>query len=211
METHDTTAAGVERMRIVGGNLAIDFANTRVGPPGDPPDDDVLVTYDDLLAWSVHVGAMTHAEATALHRRADRDQAAASGALRRALALRDELDRVFRARAEGHQAPPRSVRALHEAEANALARASLHAGDGAFAWTWAGDRSLDRPIGPVVHAAIDLLTAGPLDRVKGCGGCSFLFLDESKNRSRRWCSMEDCGTDEKMRRFVARRAGRRLA
>jgi predicted RNA-binding Zn ribbon-like protein len=58
----------------------------------------------------------------------------------------------------------------------------------------------------VVHAAVELLTAGRLDRVKGCGTCRFLFLDESRNRSRRWCSMEDCGTAEKIRRYVTRRA-----
>ena len=113
--------------------------------------------------------------------------------------------------ADGRHPAPRSVGAIREAEAESLARASLAPADGTFAWSWAGDRSLDRPIGPVVHAAIELLTGGPLERVKACGGCSFLFLDESKNRSRRWCSMEDCGTDAKMRRFVARRAERRLA
>jgi predicted RNA-binding Zn ribbon-like protein len=57
----------------------------------------------------------------------------------------------------------------------------------------------------VVHAAIDLLLADSLVRLKQCGGCSFLFVDETKNRSRRWCSMDDCGTDEKVRRYVAAR------
>ena len=52
-----------------------------------------------------------------------------------------------------------------------------------------------RPLRPVAHAAVQLLTAGELDRIKVCGGCRFLFIDESKNRSRRWCSMDDCGTD----------------
>ncbi|WP_431899638.1 CGNR zinc finger domain-containing protein [Micromonospora chalcea] len=33
---------------------------------------------------------------------------------------------------------------------------------------------------------------------RDCG----LFIDESKNRSRRWCSMDDCGTAEKIRRYV---------
>jgi predicted RNA-binding Zn ribbon-like protein len=38
-----------------------------------------------------------------------------------------------------------------------------------------------------------------------------LFLDRSKNGSRRWCSMDDCGTDLKKRRYVATRAARRAA
>jgi predicted RNA-binding Zn ribbon-like protein len=54
---------------------------------------------------------------------------------------------------------------------------------------------------------VELLTAGPLDRLKLCGGCRWLFLDRSKNRSRRWCSMEHCGTAAKMRRYTGRRRG----
>jgi predicted RNA-binding Zn ribbon-like protein len=57
----------------------------------------------------------------------------------------------------------------------------------------------------VVHAAVQLLTTGALDRVKGCGGCRFLFYGEGKNRSRRWCGMDDCGTTEEVRRYVGAR------
>ena len=62
---------------------------------------------------------------------------------------------------------------------------------------------------PVAHAATVLLTSGGLDRLKLCAGCHWLFLDASRNRSRRWCTMEVCGTHEKMRRYVAKRAARR--
>jgi predicted RNA-binding Zn ribbon-like protein len=57
----------------------------------------------------------------------------------------------------------------------------------------------------VAHAAVELLTGDRLDRIKRCGGCPYLFFDESRNRSRRWCSMNDCGTDQKVRRFVVKR------
>ena len=60
-----------------------------------------------------------------------------------------------------------------------------------------------------IHAAATLLIEGRLDRVKGCASCRFHFLDESKNRSRRWCSMDDCGARTKSRRYVARRAAAR--
>jgi len=61
----------------------------------------------------------------------------------------------------------------------------------------------------VVHAATGLLTSGPLDRVKDCAACRWLFVDESRNRSRRWSTMEECGTHEKVRRYLERRAARR--
>jgi predicted RNA-binding Zn ribbon-like protein len=119
--------------------------------------------------------------------------------------MREHLDAVFRSLARGRDAPSTSIGPLVAFEGASLSRAMLLPADGGFTWSWRVDHSLERPLGPVVHAAIELLTNGPLDRVKSCGGCSFLFLDESKNRSRRWCSMDDCGSAEKVRRFVARR------
>ena len=116
---------------------------------------------------------------------------------------------MFREIAQGRRPSRRCLAELRDHERDALGAAELEPGDaGAYGWSWRRDRSFLRPVRPVVHAAVALLTAGPLDRIKGCGTCRFLFLDESRNRSRRWCSMEDCGTAEKIRRYVARRAGR---
>jgi predicted RNA-binding Zn ribbon-like protein len=59
---------------------------------------------------------------------------------------------------------------------------------------------------PAIVAAVDLLRdASRLRRLKLCGQCRWLFLDHSRNRSRRWCSMSECGAQVKMRRYRARR------
>ncbi|GIG88557.1 hypothetical protein Pen02_34930 [Plantactinospora endophytica] len=194
-------------MRLVGGDLALDFVNTRSGPPVGPPDDDVLTGYPELTAWGVHAGALTQAEATALRRLARDDPAGARATHSRARHTRDYLDEIFRSLAAG-RSPSRSVLArLRDDEADALGHAQLDRA-GTFGWTWRDDRTLARPLRPVVHAAVQLLTTGALDRIKVCGGCRFVFNDESKNRSRRWCSMDDCGTTEKIRRYVAARRTR---
>jgi predicted RNA-binding Zn ribbon-like protein len=73
------------------------------------------------------------------------------------------------------------------------------------ALAWDGDH-LERPLWPLAVAALDLLRSGPLDRLKACEGCPWLFLDTSRNRSRRWCSMDDCGSRSKTRSYRARRA-----
>lgn len=196
------TLGDVTRMRLVGGDLALDFVNTRSGP-----DDDVLAGYPELIAWAVYAGALTEPEAAAL-RRLSRDKPRdAKAAFARALRTRDCLDEIFRSLAHGRRPDPSTVDKLRDGEADALAHARLDLA-GAYGWTWRDDRTLVRPLRPVVHAAVQLLTTGDLDRIKGCGGCGFLFRDESKNRSRRWCSMEDCGTTEKMRRYVAARRTR---
>jgi predicted RNA-binding Zn ribbon-like protein len=201
------TPNDVTRMRLVGGSVALDFVNTRSGPPGGPADDDALTAYPDLIAWSRHVGLSTEAEAVALRRLAGDGPGAAAHAFADAVRIRDDLDEIFRAIATGARPSRRALASLREAEVDALANAELD-GTGPMRWSWRRDRSLAKPVRLVAHAAVDLLTAGPLERLKQCGGCRFIFLDESKNRSRRWCSMEDCGTNEKVRRYVARRAGR---
>jgi predicted RNA-binding Zn ribbon-like protein len=69
---------------------------------------------------------------------------------------------------------------------------------------WTGAR-LERAFWPAAHAALDLLRDGDLDRLAECGRCRWLFLDHSRNHSRRWCSMDACGGVVKMRRHRARR------
>ena len=66
--------------------------------------------------------------------------------------------------------------------------------------------ALERPLWPVLWAAAELLTSADRDRVRACASdpCRWLFLDLSRNRSRRWCSMEDCGNRAKARRHYAR-------
>jgi predicted RNA-binding Zn ribbon-like protein len=64
-------------------------------------------------------------------------------------------------------------------------------------------------------AAVELLTAPDLDRIRRCpigsGGCGWVFLDRSKNRSRTWCRMADCGNTVKARRLTERRRQERTA
>ncbi|MDQ7904397.1 ABATE domain-containing protein [Phytohabitans sp. ZYX-F-186] len=200
------TLSGVERMRIVGGDLALDYVNTRSGPPDGPPDDDVLHGYEDVVAWASYVGMLTGSEAARLGRQASTEPDEAQAVFRRALRVRDDLDALFRAAPAGGRPSARHLGRLRDDTAEAVAHARLVPAEGGYRWRWTEPRDLGRPLWPVVHAATELLTAGPLDRIKACAGCRFLFVDESKNRSRRWCSMDDCGTAAKIRRYVARRA-----
>ncbi len=188
-------------MRLVGGDLALDFLNTRAGPPVGPPDDDVLTGYAELIAWSVYAGTLTETDAAALRRLSHGSPDSTHTAFAQALRTRDYLDEVFRPLAAGEDPGVAALTRLRDDEADALAHAQLMRGK-TFAWSWRDDHTLARPLRPVVHAAVQLLTTGALDRIKRCAGCRFLFIDESKNRSRRWCSMDDCGTAEKIRRYV---------
>ena len=182
------TAADLE---LVGGNLALDLANTR---DGHAPARDYLETPEDLVAWARHAAGL---EITADQRD-----------LERVLALRETVEAVFRALARGDEPPPAALDDLLAAQAAAPGRLARRVSSGAgetvspgerFDLVWDGDI-----VGPIAAAAVDLLRHGPLDRLKLCHACPWLFLDLSRNHSRRWCSMNVCGGTLKMRRYRAR-------
>jgi predicted RNA-binding Zn ribbon-like protein len=192
---------------LEGGHLALDFVNTIGGLRDEPPspDDELLVSYEDLVRWCVRLGVVSDPDARGLRRAAARDEKGARRALRRALELRELLYPIFRAIADGAEPPAELLEELREAERDALAHADLIRSGRRMRWTWPPPRELSDPLRPITHAAVELLTGGPLEHVKICGNCRWLFLDQSRNHSRRWCSMDECGTQMKQRRFVERR------
>lgn len=194
----------IEQLRIVGGDSALDFVNTE---DGDPPSE-CLRGYADLVAWGVRAGLLSAGGGERLAGEAYRRPEDAEAAYRGALVLRGALYAVFRAIVEGGDASVLDLETMRGYEREALSRGRLVRRGERFVWIWEDERDLSRMLWPVAHAATGLLTSGDLDRLKLCAGCYWVFLDTSRNRSRRWCSMEVCGTDEKMRRYVARRAAR---
>lgn len=199
------TPGYIAGLRIVGGHLALDFVNTVDGEPRF----ETLRGYGDLVAWSVRLDVLKADEGWRLVREANRRPEEAEAVYLDSLALRDALYGIFRAVAEGGDPPSRALKVLRGYACGALARGNLARGDDGFEWEWKDGRDLARMLWPVAHAATVLLTSGGLDRLKLCAGCHWLFLDASRNRSRRWCTMEVCGTHEKARRYVAKRAARR--
>jgi predicted RNA-binding Zn ribbon-like protein len=115
--------------------------------------------------------------------------------------------RVFTAVIERWKPDATDLAVLNRELGRARAHERLTSGMRGIAWTWnAGGRDLDRILWPTVRSAADLLTSDELKRLRQCDGedCRWLFLDTSKNRSRRWCEMADCGNRAKVRRFRRR-------
>jgi predicted RNA-binding Zn ribbon-like protein len=205
METPDH----ISSLRLVGGNPALDFANTAEGTPEGEIEREHLFGYEDLVFWGCHVGLLSGDEGERLLRRGRERVAEADGVFSRALGFRGHLYQLFRGVAEGDEPPGEGVEALRQFECEAVSHAVLAQSGGAFEWRWEQGDDLAGVLWLVAHSATELLVSGPLGRVKGCAGCNWLFVDESKNKSRRWCAMEECGTHAKMRRYVARRASKR--
>jgi predicted RNA-binding Zn ribbon-like protein len=181
----------------VGGALVLDFVNTRDEWLRPAHRREFLCGYDDLVAWALAAGAVDAAGAHV-------DAATGVRVHERALALREALFGLFAPLAHGGRIRPDALAGVNAAWAELETRPQLDP-DGARTWTDAPDR----PLGPVLESAAALLRDGPLDRLRQCPGpdgwCGWLFLDCTRNGSRRWCSMAVCGNPAKMRARAARR------
>jgi len=195
----------VEEMPMVGGRLCLDFVNTTGDRQSDEPRERIH-TYEDLLVWARRAGLLSAAEARALGRKADDDREAASAGLERALRVRATLFSVFRPLTEGEPVDASAHSELNRLLSDAADRRELRVGPEDVEWRWPRDPGdLIWFLGPVVQSAEELLTSGELDRMTRCGAgrCDWLFLDETRNRSRRWCKKR-CGDRMRARRRYRR-------
>jgi predicted RNA-binding Zn ribbon-like protein len=189
---------------LAGGHLALDFANT-AGVHGQAPESEWLAGYEDLAWWGLRAGAVDEAEARALLARAGEDADQAAAVFARAITLREALYRVFSPVCHGECPANDDLALINDELARALPHLRVVAEGSELRWAWEGS-GLDRVLWPVVRAAADLLTSGELVRIGECEGdhCEWLYLDTSRNRSRRWCVMSDCGNRAKARRHYHR-------
>jgi predicted RNA-binding Zn ribbon-like protein len=191
-----------ESVDMVGGDVSMDLVNTASARSG-PELKDRLTTYDDLVTWAerVHVAGPRRAER--LRRAAAADPTAAEAVLGRAKELREVIYRVFTT----DTPDPPDLDALGRAAADAAAARRLRSSTDGYVFAWPDDDALEQLLWPVALSAAELLTSEDRVRVKECASesCNWLFLDQSRNRSRRWCDMSDCGNRAKARRYLARK------
>ena len=199
--------AAILETSLHGNHVALDLVNTvdwRLAPERADhvdllPDDEVL------LVWGHRVGLLSDDE---LEEGLRKLPVGATSAREKTVALREVLYSIF-ARVAGGEAPEDDdLGRLRDAFTDAVAHATLRStSEGALGWAFERGDVLDRVRWAVAASAVDLLTTGDLGRVKQCldSGCGWLFLDLSKNASRRWCSMQGCGARAKMRRQYRRK------
>ncbi|HYL35734.1 MAG TPA: CGNR zinc finger domain-containing protein, partial [Bryobacteraceae bacterium] len=140
---------------------------------------------------------------------ARRHPAQAAKVLSRTVALRRALYGLFKNALDGSQPAPAYLDVLSRELAIARQHQKLSPADRRFHWKWdRPQRALDCILWRVCQSAADLLTSSELSQVRRCGGpdCGWMFLDTSRNHSRRWCDMQDCGNLVKVRRFRERSA-----
>ncbi len=187
----------------LGGSLSLDFVNTEAWRGNVPQRGERLTGYGEIALWAGHVGILGRAGVKRLMEEASQRADAAAAVLATALGLRDALGRILTAPA---RTAPDDLAVLNAVLARAPTRTGLAATGSGFAWTMTETDPLEQPLWPVVWDAAELLVSGRAERVGCCSDpdCAWVFLDTSRNRSRRWCSMADCGNRNKARRHYER-------
>ncbi len=192
---------------LTGGELCLDFVNTLEHRKEPQREQEHLHAYSDLLDWCRQARVLPRPDLMRLAGRALRSPWRAKATLRRAFMLREALYRIFAAVAAGRNASESDLEMLSAFAAATSAKQRLLPRHGRFHWQWQkADADLHGPLWPVVHSAVDLLTSDRCSAIRECaaGDCAWLFLDRSRNQSRRWCDMTVCGNRAKARRFYRR-------
>jgi predicted RNA-binding Zn ribbon-like protein len=191
----------------VGGSLALDFVNTLDWRLREEPVE-LLRSYADLLRWARSAGVLDAREARTLSAWGEDHPRAAAQALAAAIRIREETAAIFQEISQGKGAPEGPLARLAEACREESAGRTLRARGRTVDWTWgAGPATPARPAWAAALDAARLLTAPDRDRVRQCADaqCGWFFVDVSRNRSRRWCTMRGCGNRNKARSFYRRR------
>jgi predicted RNA-binding Zn ribbon-like protein len=167
-----------------------------------------LHTYIELARWAEQAGLASAAVAEALRQKAVLVPVEAAAVLARALELREAIFRIFLALAHDRSPAEHDLEILNGELQQGLHRLRVGRHGKEFEWRWTGDNSqLDHFLAPIARSAAELLISGHWrGHVCQCEGdnCGWLFVDSSKNHSRRWCDMRDCGNRAKVRRHRQR-------
>jgi predicted RNA-binding Zn ribbon-like protein len=199
-------------IELAGGALALDFANT-VGGTHVRPTHDHLRDYGDIARFAVLAGGLQPGVAKRLAERAERDPRRAAAVYELGIALREAIWAVFSALASGDAPREQDLALIGDAAAAGAARSRLVYDRDGVGWSLPADGDeLERPLWGIARSAADLLTSSDRDRVKECASatCEWVFLDRSRNHSRRWCDMSDCGNRAKAQRFHAKKQTARV-
>jgi predicted RNA-binding Zn ribbon-like protein len=194
-------------LKLLGGRVCLDFVNTLDWRGTDTPQE-FLNTFHDLVLWSRHAGITKKEEARQLNRLADQPGSNAGKVLDRAIRLRETLYRLFSAGITGRNPAKEDLDLFNENLSHSTRDLKITRTNDGFSWDTLRDKTeLDWILNPIIRSAADILVSDELKRVKACAdpACGWLFIDVSRNKSRRWCDMQDCGNRAKASRFYKKK------
>jgi predicted RNA-binding Zn ribbon-like protein len=192
---------------LLGERLCLDFVNT-VSWRARENSKDFFDTYTDLLIWSRYVNILTDIDFETLQKIARKHPNEAQTAMKTAIVLRETIYAIFSAKSDGSVLKKDDLSNYNNFLSKTMSHSQIIQTKDGLVWNTDGDKnSLDWMLNPVIRSAAELLISSEIRKVKICGDseCGWIFLDSSRNQSRRWCDMKDCGNRAKARRFYQKK------
>jgi predicted RNA-binding Zn ribbon-like protein len=185
-----------------GGNLSLDFLNT-VYDRHQESLEGYLNNYLDLITWTHIAGAISDVQKERLLQICREKQRKAHQIYKDAIQLREGMYELVVSMIDRDEVSPVDIQLINQWLSKAFSNLQLTRLDNHFVLDWKKENfGLESVLWPILRSFTDLVTSEDRDRIKQCSNCGWLFVDNSKNRSRRWCSMEVCGNRVKVRRYA---------
>ncbi|TPM34172.1 CGNR zinc finger domain-containing protein [Mesorhizobium sp. B2-3-4] len=202
MESTRTYVSPLGSMRMLGGAPALDLANTLHWRDGNEVD--FIASYQDLLAFCIPAQLLSEAEARSLKRLARNHGGLAGDVHVEVLTLRASLKSwLMRSARNLNTSPAAKSASLRDMKAS-IAQASGSAGLGEILnlASASATEAIHLPLRRSAAAAAMLLLFPPGNDIRRCEAnhCDGFFINESRSKPRRWCSMDGCGNRAKAAR-----------
>lgn len=196
----------LERWPLRGGLPCLDLANTEAYR-GTGHEADLLQTYDMLVAWSMAAGALQPSEAGPLLHVASGAPQAAAAILAQVRELRAAIHVVMQSVAHRTEPPVATLATLNAFLAECQAHRQIVRSNGGYEARFRPENDMALPIWRLTDSAARLLLSSERECVRECPGheCGWLFLDTTRNHSRRWCDSADCGNKARVRAYAQRK------
>lgn len=189
---------------LIGGHPALDLVNTLDWRFRENGPEELLASYDDLPRFAAQSNLVTGKQIRAMLR--DSTQGAAADALVSCRKLREAAAEIFYAAVDSRTPAASQIKIIERYFKQAREHQRLAWSGSRLAWEWtASEYSPDLPVWLLSISTARLLLSDEMRLLRACEkpDCRWLFLDTSKNHSRRWCDMKICGNRMKARRFKA--------
>jgi predicted RNA-binding Zn ribbon-like protein len=203
---HASAQFPLDRWPLRGGVPCLDLANTEAYRATEN-EIDLLQSYDMLIAWSLVAGALQPSEAGPLLRAAAGAPDAATEHLERARELRRAVRVVMQSVAQRTEPPEAALAALNAFLAESQVHGQIVRSNGDYEVRFRPEDDMALPIWRLTDSATRLLLSSDRENVRECPGheCGWLFLDTTRNHSRRWCDSADCGNKARVRAYSNRK------
>jgi predicted RNA-binding Zn ribbon-like protein len=198
------SSGGPKRWQLIGGHRALDLCNTRSWRLDQERSRDRIAEPEQFLSWYAAAIEPTPKGPAAANEQWRASDPELRQVIERIRILRDDAIGVLDAHIDGRSADPRHLDALVAAWRQSIPAVSWSP---RLPLVWALDVVTPADLFPYLTlTVIDLLQRTDLDRLTRCDGpgCGWLFLDHTRNHSRRWCDPADCGNRVRVRAYAER-------